>query len=175
MLTASKHSDSGRPTDRGLAQERLDEKQSTPVASKNSFSQGELQHFRTIVLAMREEALSILRDCQESVRSIESNLSSYGSREQPVSFMERSADASMREDYALLIDRQTRLLGYFDAALERIDEGRYGVCTSCNELIARERLEAVPHTQLCLRCKGGGNSSLRSTQAQPTAAGGRSR
>ncbi len=44
-------------------------------------------------------------------------------REQPVSFHERSADASMREEYAIVIDRQLKLLKYLDAALERIDTG----------------------------------------------------
>jgi DnaK suppressor protein len=175
MLPNRNRSHPGKTPDRTIVQKRLHQKQSTPTPRKDSFSASELQHFRKIVLAMREEALSILRDCQESVQSIESSQPSYGPREQPVSFMERSADASMRENYALLIDRQTRLLGYFDAALKRIDEGRYGVCTCCNEFIARERLEAVPHTQLCLKCKGGGRSSLILTKALPFATRGKSR
>ena len=124
---------------------------------RGSYSTNELQHFRTIVLEMREAALSVSRDCQDSVRSIESDQPSYGPREQPVSFHERSADASMREEYAIVIDRQLRLLKYLDAALERIDKGSYGVCICCKELIAQERLQAVPHTQLCITCKGGGS------------------
>ncbi|MBM2842023.1 MAG: TraR/DksA family transcriptional regulator [Bacteroidetes bacterium] len=131
---------------------------------KGSYSPNKLQHFRKIVLAMQEEALSVLRDCQDSVRSIENNQPSYGPREQPVSFNERSADAAVREEYALLIDRQTKLLGYLEAALRRIDEHRYGVCISCKELIARERLEAVPHTQLCLGCKVGRKTSVNPTR-----------
>ena len=115
---------------------------------------------------MRADALSNLRDCQDSVQSIESTQASYGPREQPVSFNERSADAAVREEYALLIDRQIKLLGYLDAALKRIDEGRYGLCISCQGLIARERLEAVPHTQLCLECKEGGRRSPGPTRAQ---------
>lgn len=105
------------------------------------------------MLVMREEAFSDLRDRQNSVRSIESNQPSYGPRDQAVSFDERSADAAVQEEYVLLIERQTKLLECLDAALQRIDEDRYGVCVSCKELIARERLEAVPHTQLCFRCK----------------------
>lgn len=135
----------------------------------DSYPPNELQLFKKIVLAMRDEALSILRDCQESVRSIEANEPSYGSRERPVSFNERSADFAAREEYALLIDRQLRLLGYLEAVLKRIDEGRFGLCVSCKELIARERLEAVPHTRLCLRCKDRGRPLSDTAQAQPSA------
>jgi DnaK suppressor protein len=175
MLSDRKRSHSDNTPNSRILQKRSHQKRDTPTDRKDILSQSDLEHFRTIVLSMREEALSILRDCQESVQSIESNEPSYGPREQSVSFMERSADASMREDYALLIDRQARLLGYCDAALKRIDEGRYGTCKSCNELIARERLEAVPHSQLCITCKGGGKPDLRPTSAQPWAAGGKRR
>ncbi|OYO16519.1 TraR/DksA family transcriptional regulator [Enemella evansiae] len=39
-----------------------------------------------------------------------------------------------------------------DAALERLDEGTYGVCTACGEPIADERLEALPTTTRCITC-----------------------
>ncbi|MGR3461158.1 MAG: TraR/DksA family transcriptional regulator [Roseovarius sp.] len=38
------------------------------------------------------------------------------------------------------------------AALGRIREGRYGICTSCGEQISAERLEVLPETPLCRRC-----------------------
>ena len=142
---------------------------------KGAYSPTELQDFRKIVLSMREEALSVLRDCQESVLSIESSQPSYGPREQPVSFHERSADSAVREEYAFLIDRQTKLLGYLDAALTRIDEGTYGVCISCQELIPQERLKVVPHTQLCLRCKNRGKYFVDPTRAGLWAKSGKCR
>jgi RNA polymerase-binding transcription factor DksA len=50
-----------------------------------------------------------------------------------------------------------------DDALRRIDKGTYGICIDCMEtpkelcktcpLIPKERLEAVPHAQLCVECK----------------------
>jgi RNA polymerase-binding transcription factor DksA len=38
------------------------------------------------------------------------------------------------------------------AALARIDNGTYGICASCREPIARERLEAQPMATLCIKC-----------------------
>ena len=37
-------------------------------------------------------------------------------------------------------------------ALERIDRGEYGICEDCRERIPLARLEAVPTTDLCIRC-----------------------
>jgi RNA polymerase-binding protein DksA len=38
------------------------------------------------------------------------------------------------------------------AALERIRDGEYGVCVTCGEPIATERLDVVPHTPFCRDC-----------------------
>jgi DnaK suppressor protein len=38
-----------------------------------------------------------------------------------------------------------------ERALEKLDEGTYGVCDDCGEPIAPERLEAIPWTALCVR------------------------
>jgi RNA polymerase-binding transcription factor DksA len=41
-----------------------------------------------------------------------------------------------------------------DAALTRIDEGRYGTCRSCRKPIDPQRLLAVPQAVLCVSCSG---------------------
>ena len=37
-------------------------------------------------------------------------------------------------------------------ALERLDEGDYGICESCNRPIDPERMEVLPGTSLCIKC-----------------------
>jgi len=39
-------------------------------------------------------------------------------------------------------------------AIARIDSGTYGVCRICDEPIGKERLKAVPYTDLCIKCAG---------------------
>ncbi len=43
-----------------------------------------------------------------------------------------------------------------DLALARVDQGTYGVCERCGQPIPEERLRALPHASLCVRCKSGG-------------------
>jgi len=43
-------------------------------------------------------------------------------------------------------------LAHIDAALERMDEGVFGICESCAQPIEPQRLEAVPYAVRCGRC-----------------------
>ncbi|MEU4130564.1 TraR/DksA C4-type zinc finger protein [Streptomyces wuyuanensis] len=45
------------------------------------------------------------------------------------------------------------VLADVEAALRRMDEGRYGACHLCRRPIARERLMIVPQARYCSRCQ----------------------
>jgi len=47
----------------------------------------------------------------------------------------------------------TKSLADIDRALAKIADGTYGVCDSCGEAIPADRLEAMPATAQCIRCK----------------------
>lgn len=52
-----------------------------------------------------------------------------------------------------LRDRERQLLTKINEALERMDEGLFGICEDCEEPIEIRRLEARPVSTLCLSCK----------------------
>ena len=37
-------------------------------------------------------------------------------------------------------------------AIARIDNGQYGICQVCDEPISKERLEALPYSNMCIKC-----------------------
>ncbi|MEJ8632627.1 MULTISPECIES: TraR/DksA family transcriptional regulator [Streptomyces] len=45
------------------------------------------------------------------------------------------------------------VLADVEAALARMDDGRYGACHLCRQPIARERLMIVPQARYCARCQ----------------------
>jgi RNA polymerase-binding protein DksA len=55
-------------------------------------------------------------------------------------------------DYTLE-ENSEHVLAEIDAALKRIDEGTYGICTNCRKPIAFGRLEALPWATLCIDCR----------------------
>ena len=49
--------------------------------------------------------------------------------------------------------REKVFLEKIQKALDRIEDGTFGVCEECGETISTKRLEARPETTLCIRCK----------------------
>jgi RNA polymerase-binding transcription factor DksA len=47
-----------------------------------------------------------------------------------------------------------RELADIDAALLRIEEGRYGTCQSCGGPMGLHRLRALPEARYCVACSG---------------------
>jgi DnaK suppressor protein len=50
-------------------------------------------------------------------------------------------------------DRERKLIGKIKEALERIEDGTFGICEECGEDISIPRLKARPVTTLCIDCK----------------------
>ena len=50
-------------------------------------------------------------------------------------------------------DRERKLIRKIKEALQRIEDGTYGICELCGEDISKQRLEARPVTTLCIECK----------------------
>ena len=68
---------------------------------------------------------------------------------------DQGTDAMEREKAFLFASKEGRLLYHIDEALRRLyrTPKEYGVCEECGEKIAYERLDALPHARLCIRCK----------------------
>ena len=62
-------------------------------------------------------------------------------------------DIYEREKNLALLQRLEQKLESINRALRLQQTGNYGICERCSEIIAPERLEALPDTTLCLKCK----------------------
>lgn len=50
-------------------------------------------------------------------------------------------------------ERERKLKTKIEKALERIEDGTFGICEECGEDISEGRLKARPVTTLCIKCK----------------------
>lgn len=62
-------------------------------------------------------------------------------------------DSMEREKAFLFASAEGRMLLEINEALRRLYRGEYGVCETCEQPIAKARLQAMPHARLCLSCK----------------------
>lgn len=64
------------------------------------------------------------------------------------------ASAEIDRNFMLrLRGRERKLLKKIDEAIERIEQGVFGICEKCAEEIDIRRLEARPVTTMCIECK----------------------
>lgn len=66
---------------------------------------------------------------------------------------DRAAADSERNFLLRIRDRERKLIVKIQEALERIEQGTYGLCETCGDEIGEKRLEARPVTTQCIDCK----------------------
>ena len=66
---------------------------------------------------------------------------------------DRASQESDRNFELRIRDRERKLAKKLREALQRIDEGTFGICEVCGKNISEKRLMARPITTLCIACK----------------------
>ncbi len=66
---------------------------------------------------------------------------------------DQGSDEAEYETQLLLSASQAAYLREIEAALERIENGTYGICEVTGEPIHRARLEAIPTARLCIEAQ----------------------
>lgn len=134
----------------------MDKKENT---LKSPFDENTLQYFKEKLLAKRAEAkeqIDILTDRQHNLDEADDADSS--------SLIHHPGDvgSEFEEDemnYQLL-ERTKKYVNEINAALERIDNGSYGICEATGKPIPKGRLDAVPHTRFSIEAKKKGLDDL---------------
>ena len=75
-------------------------------------------------------------------------------REEPISagFAEQASEMANFEVLVTLDEEGKKELLQIDAALQRIEDGKYDECSTCGANINQKRLEAIPYTTYCIDC-----------------------
>lgn len=66
---------------------------------------------------------------------------------------DHGTDAMEREKSLLLAQRGGDYIVLLQEALQRIEDGTFGICRTCKKPIGHGRLEAVPTATQCIDCK----------------------
>ena len=122
-----------------------------PVKRKTPFSDEELNYFKELILERRRQAVEDV----ERMRAQLADSREQAENDTAYSFhmADAGTDAMEREKLYLMVARQQKYIGYLDRAMERIENKTYGVCKVTGKPIAKERLEAVPHTEISMEAK----------------------
>ena len=103
-----------------------------------------LEHFRSLLNDQLKELM------EEAARTVNDMTITEGEFPDPT---DRASWESDRNFLLRIRERERNLITKIREALERINEGTFGICERCGEPISEKRLEARPVTTLCIKCK----------------------
>lgn len=120
---------------------------------RKKLNKKELSNFKNLILARKEEMLEGIKHVSEdalkkSQKDAAGDISGYTYHMADV-----ATDTYDREFSLSLASNEREALYELDDALKRIEDGTFGICEECKNLIAKNRLKAVLHARLCIKCK----------------------
>ena len=101
---------------------------------------------------LRQQLLDMKTKLREEME-LESKAEREGNKDEGLDTYDLASEERDREINFILSDRERSKARNIDDALERMEEGTYGVCDACGLEIAEERLTAMPFTRLCRDCQ----------------------
>jgi len=103
-----------------------------------------LEFFRFM---LTQELNKLLSEAERTVSEMTNDKESYPDPS------DRASLESDRNFELRIRDRERKLIQKIREAIQRIDDGTYGICQSCGGEISEKRLLARPVTTLCIECK----------------------
>ena len=123
----------------------MNNQDNTSLPPDEYLSNEEVLHLRSI---LKERANTLLSNSQTTVSALTDDDRGMAPDALDLAASESSRDFSLR-----LAGRERQMLKKIRYALERMEEGEYGMCESCGEPITYRRLLVRPVATLCIDCK----------------------
>jgi len=98
--------------------------------------------------AVKQRLEEELAEAREELQRLEEKVQvevEYGLGEGDPNIYEREMNMALRR-------RVRRKVRSVEEALQRFEEGTYGVCERCGSQIGAQRLEIMPEARLCINC-----------------------
>jgi len=113
----------------------------------------EVAQFKKLLLSLRERLVGKVDVMQGETLKKSRQDASGDLSNVPIHMADVGTDNYERDIMIELIQNGEEGVRNIDTALERIEEGTFGVCELCAKKINKERLKAVPYAKLCIDCQ----------------------
>ncbi len=106
--------------------------------------QDQLDDLKNLLISQLED---LVKSGQETVSGLKDQENAYAD------LVDQASNDASQEFLFRIKDRESRLINKIKDALERIEDGSYGLCETCGEEISFGRLKARPVATHCIVCK----------------------
>ena len=126
---------------------------SSDKSGAKGLSKRQIEHFKAKLLAEKNRVLEEMNELQQS--NLKTSISDAAGENSRYSYhLGDVASLSYGREFSMgLAERQQKYLEEIDEALQRIEDGVYGICKVTGETIAVERLEEVPVAKYSVKGK----------------------
>ena len=126
------------------------------------------QYSKTKLAKFRKSIEEKMGNVSEDVDTIREGLGTASNKQGGVTpdsiyslhMADAGTDSHEQEKNFMLMNRGSDYFKNLEIALERIDEGTFGICKICDDLIPEERMMEVPNATQCVDCKEKGKLGL---------------
>ncbi len=112
----------------------------------------ELQLFKQRLLDLRARLRGDVSQMAEVALGKNRGAASGEISSMPIHMAELGTDNYEQEFTLSLIEASSGVLEQIELALERLEEGTYGICEDCGCQIPKQRLQAIPYATMCVKC-----------------------
>ena len=117
---------------------------------KNLLTAADTKRFKKMLLEKRQEIVSNVNEMADETLKKSRMDASGDLSSMPIHMADIGTD-NYEQEFALgLMDSERKLLTEIDLALQRIEQGTYGICEATGNPIAKARLEAQPWARYCV-------------------------
>lgn len=127
-------------------------KRGTPMARKDS-----IEKLRKVLVNRREALARAIKGDLSLLRDMHGQTTG--------DMLDSAADTVQDEINSRLLEVESDELRAIDAAIERMNDGTYGICQDCGKSIPLRRLQAVPYVVDCIDCR---RAAEKRSEAGPT-------
>ena len=108
------------------------------------FAKSDLAQFRKTLIVLRQSIVG--KTATLKTNALEQTIDRAGEDED-------GSDSFMRLQNLGQVGEQNKTLQKIDEALHRIEDGTYGICEMCGQLIRKARLQHLPFAHTCMECQ----------------------
>lgn len=112
----------------------------------------EMRPYKELLVSLRSKLRGDVSAMANSALSRESGAGGGTASSVPSHIADMGSDTYEQDNTLLLMNSEGETLSEIEAALERIEQRSYGICTECNKSIPKTRLKAIPYTPYCVKC-----------------------
>lgn len=118
----------------------------------NALKKADLKVYKERLLALRARLRGDVRQLADASLNKNRMEGSGDLSSMPIHMADLGSDNFEQEFTLSLMETEEGTLDRIEGAMERIEDGTYGLCENCGVRIPKKRLDAIPYASMCVKC-----------------------